>query len=249
MKKLIIGVMACYALTTRAQVQESKNFIYFFSDSVMHAENIRLRPDFSGYMQLRADAKRVPVGQVKFFNNEDGFFANTRKLDFAGRTSFSERIIAGKINVYLQESYDPQVYGRRYRQNRYMERGQPPVNVRMYYNKGYGDLKKTNYHNLNIDMADNMKSIDLLKSYRKNINTVKVMYIAAGASFLTGMLSFFNSGSTHMDRSSGFDSDFTRIRPVAGILMGAGVGFAIGGYAIQASGNRHLENAIDQYNR
>jgi hypothetical protein len=256
MKKLLIGVMACYALTARAQVQESKNFIYFFSDSVQYAKNIKLRPDFLGYLQLRADSRKVPTGQVKFFSNEDGFFANTRKLDFVAGASFSERIIEGKINVYQQERYDPEIYDGRYRRNRYMERERPTVDVRMFYNKGYGDLKKANYRNLSRDMADHQESMDLLKSYRKSMNSSKVMYVAAGASFVAGVVSFIASagGKTSMPDRKGFGANFgssikeTNFTP-GFILLGAGLGFGLGGVAIQRSGTRHLENAIERYNR
>lgn len=256
MKKLLIGVMACYALTTRAQVHESKNFIYFFSDSVMYAENIKLRPDFTGYLQLRADSRRVPTAQVKFFSNEDGFFANTRRLDLLNGVSFSERIIDGKINVYQKEDYDPNLYDRRYRHGRYVQRQQPSINVSMYYNKGYGDLKKANYRNLVNDMADNPESIDLLKSYRRSMNTGNMMYVAAGISGLVGMITFVTSGSggSDMPGKNGFGSNFgSSIKSpnfaLSGILLGAGLGFTIGGLAIQRSGNRHLEMAFDRYNR
>lgn len=100
-------VMACYALNARSQTDESRNFIYLNSDSVIHADRIRLRPDFGGSLVLRADSRRVPLEQVKFFNNEDGFFANTRKTDLFAGNSFSERIVKGKINLYQEVAYDP----------------------------------------------------------------------------------------------------------------------------------------------
>lgn len=247
MKKLLIGVLACYALTTRAQVHESKKFIYLYSDSVIYAKDIRLRPDFSGYLQLRADSRKVPTEQVKFFSNEDGFFANTRRLNFGSTTSFSERIIEGKINMFQQEDYYPHQYDHRYRRDRYMDRRTQAVDVKMYYNKDYADLKKANYHNLSADMADNPKAMDMLRNYRKSINTGKTMYIVAGAAIVSGLVSFLVAGSSNKGMSSGngFGSKFTP----AFILLGAGAGLATGGYFIQASGNRHLENAVDAYNR
>lgn len=242
MKKLLIGVMACFAMTSRAQVHESKNFIYLYSDSVIYAKDVKLRPDFSGYLQLRADSRKVPTEQVKFFSNEDGFFANTKRLNFGSTTSFSERIIEGKINMFQQEDYYPYSYDHRYRRARYMDRRPQPVDVKMYYNKGYADLKKANYHNLSTDMADNPKAMDLLKNYRKNINTGKAMYIVAGAAIVSGLVSFLANGSSNKGISG---ANFTP----AFILLGAGAGLATGGYFIQASGNRHLENAVDAYNR
>ena len=107
MKKLLLMVMACYALTARSQVNESENFIRLYSDSTIHAQKIRLRPDFLGSWTLRADSKKVPLESVKFFNNEDGFYANIRKLNFFGEVAFAERIVDGKINLYQQVIYEP----------------------------------------------------------------------------------------------------------------------------------------------
>lgn len=253
MKKLLIAALACYGLSARAQVHESKNFLYLYSDSVIYAKKIMLRPDFAGYWQLRADSRRVPTEQVKFFNNEEGFFANTRKLHFVRTDAFSERIIEGRINVFQEMTYDPFLYDRgpRYRDNR-----QSRVDLRMYYNKGFSDLKKVNYYNLKNDMSDHPESMDLLKSYRKSMNTSKIMYAAAAVSVIAGMVSFlstdnktdssfsghFGDGTSSMNTSlSGYTPSF--------IMLGVGLGFAVGGFAIQTSGSRHLERAVDAYNR
>jgi len=249
MKKLLFGVLACYALTTRAQVHESKNFIYLYSDSVIYAKDIRLRPDFSGYLQLRADSRKVPTEQVKFFNNEDGFFANTRRLNFGSTNSFSERIIEGKINIFQQVDYSPYMYDQRYRRSRYMQTRRQDIDVRMYYNKGYGDLKKANYSNLSTAMADNPKAMDMLKSYRKSMTTGKTMYIVAGAALISGLVSFLatDTGDTKIT-GFGQSTKWPSYTPTY-ILMGAGVGLATAGYLIQTSGNKHLEGAVDAYNR
>lgn len=256
MKKLLIGIMACYALTTHAQVHESKNFIYLYSDSVIYVKDIKLRPDFSGYLQLRADSKKIPMERVKFFNNEDGFFANTRRLDLGNTTSFSERIIEGKINMFQQADYHPYMYDQRYRRSRYMERRPQAVDVKMYYNKGYADLKKVNFHNLSADMADSPKAMDMLKNYRKSMNIGKTMYIAAGAALLTGLVSFLTTSDsgTGMLNTNGFNHNFRQETKwpnytASYILLGAGLGLATGGYFIQTSGNKHLERAVDTYNR
>jgi len=106
MKKLLILVMACYGLSARSQENGSRNFLYLNSDSIVYAQKIRLRPDFSGSWSIRADSRKVLTSQIKFFNNEDGFFANTRELNFLGQSSFAERIVEGKINLYQEVVYD-----------------------------------------------------------------------------------------------------------------------------------------------
>lgn len=210
-----------------------------------------LRPDFLGNWQLRADSRRIPSEQIKFFKNEDGFFANTRRLTFSGTSTFSERIAEGRINLFEETAYDPLVYRRGYR---YSNR-QPVVEQRMYYNKGLGDLKKVSYSNLKNDMADRAESMNLLDSYRKSMKTSTMLYTAAGLSVAAGMISFLAKGSSNQSLSRG--DGFGASRPggkgpnftTSFLLLGLGAGFAVGGFSTHASGSRHLENAVDAYNR
>lgn len=248
MKKLLIVVMACYGLNARSQTNDTKNSLYLYSDSVVHAEKIRLRPDFAGSWALRADSRRVPINQVKFFNNEDGFFANTKKLNLFGESAFAERIIEGKINLYQQVIYDDVPFRNDY--YRFRARPRAVANTRMFFNKGFLDLKKVSYDNLNEAMADNPKSLDLLKAYRKSQNTGTIMYVAAGAALLGSMLSIisgdpFTSTSGHGGMPTYKDRNYTG----SIVLLGAGLGLATGGYLIQESGKRNIERAIENYNR
>lgn len=241
MKKLFIVAMVCYGLSARAQLHESRDFLYLYSDSVIYARDIKLRPDFSGYLRLRADSKYVSAEQVKFFNNKDGFFANTRKLNLLGTTAFSERIVEGRINVFQERSYDPENYSAHLYHRRFRRSAEPAIDVSMYYNKGYNDLKKLNYRNLKYDMSDHQESMEMLHSYRKSMNTTKMLYVAAGASLIAGFLNF----ATASDRKSLSSANFA----LSTTLMGIGLGFAAGGYLSHLSGNRKLENAVDIYNK
>lgn len=248
---MLIVVMACYGLNARAQVDESKNFLYLYSDSVVYGKRVSIRPGFDGFWQVRADSRRVPSGQVKFFNNENGFFANTRKASFLGEPTFSERVITGKINLFQQTLYDEEFYNRRYR-HRHM--AQQPVDARMYYNKGYGDLKQVSYRNLSEDMADRPESLDMLAAYRKSLNTRNMLYVGGGAALLAGLVTFVMDG-TKSSKFVGSGFNKTLVEPkTIGIgtsfaLLGIGGGLSVAGFLVQRSGSRHLENAIDAYNR
>ncbi len=255
MKKLLIVVMACYGLSAGAQVRQSENFIYLYSDSVIYARNIRLRPDFFNALQLRADSRRIPLEQVKFFNNENGFFANTRRLNFGRNTEFAERIVDGKINIFQLRSYDPLLGDRGYHDR---GRRREAISIEMYYNKGYADLKKVSYRNLKMEMAGNRQAMDLLEGYRRSISTSRTLYIAAGASLVGSLVSFLIIGNTNKGQLSS-NNGFGKQNPVSDIknpnftasfaLMGIGAGLAIGGYTTSISGLRRLEQAVDVYNR
>ncbi|WP_379089603.1 hypothetical protein [Pedobacter sp. UC225_65] len=249
MKKLLIIVMACYGLNARSQVNESRNFVQLYSDSVIHAQKIRLRPDFAGNWVLRADSRRVPMESIKFFNNEDGFFANTRKLNLFGVTSFAERIIDGKINLYQEVVYDPIPFEMDY--YRFRDRRQQAVNTRMFYNKGTSDLKKVNYYNLRADLADNQKSLDLLEGYRKSMRTGTVMYVAAGAAIVASMVTLISGSGLRQNGTTFGNMPNYETKSYTGsfVLMGVGAGLGLGGFLVQRSGARDIERAVDAYNR
>lgn len=263
MKKLLIVALACCGFSATAQVQESKNFLYLYPDSIVYAQRVRLHYDPFNTLVLRVDSRRVPLDRVKFFNNENGFFANTRKLDVFRRSTFAERVMDGKINLYQEIIYDPYYddsgyingygYGRYGHRNYGYGVARPQVNSRMYFNKGYGELQRVNYKNLMAGMADNPECLDMLAGYRRKMNTGNILYGAAGASFIAGIISWVagatskqhslgkpGSSSTAMDKDTGFASGF--------IFMGLGAGFAIGGFTIQLSASRQLEHTIDRYN-
>ncbi len=248
---MLIVVMACYGLNARAQVDESKNFLYLYSDSVVYGNRVTMRPDYGGFWQIRSDSRRFPSEQVKFFNNENGFFANTRKINFLGAVTFSERVIAGRINLFQQTVYDEGFYGRRYFHRPMV---QQPVDVRMYYNKGYGDLKKVSYRNLKADMADRPESLDFLTAYRKSLNTRNMLYVGAGAAVLAGLITFTIDG-TRSGKFVGDGFNKTLVEPksigmgTSFALLGLGGGLSVAGFLVHRSGSRNLENAVDAYNR
>lgn len=249
MKKLLILVIACYGLNARSQTNESKDFLYLYSDSTVYAKKIRLRPDIFGSWALRADSRRIPVEQVKFFNNKDGFFANTRKIDFFNTVSFAERVIEGKINLYQEVSYGLDPLNSEF--YRYPSSRRQTVNTRMFYNKQFADLKKVNYYNLSLDMADNQQSIDLLKGYRKSMRLGTAMYVGAGAAIIAGTVTLLASAKikkigTGPGNMPIYKNDF----PTGSfLLIGLGSGLGLGGYLIQTSGSKNIELAIDAYNR
>jgi hypothetical protein len=250
MKKLLIIVMACYALNARSQVNESENFIRLYSDSTIYAQKVRLRPDFAGSWTVRADSRKVPINQIKFFNNDDGFFANTRKLNLFNQATFAERIVAGKINLYQEVAYSTTPYEMDF--YRFRERTPQAVGTRMYYNKGYNDLKRVNYNNLSADMADNARSMDLLASYRKSRRAGTIMYVSAGAAIVASVVTLFSGNDIkRIDHGFGNMPSFEGGGNKTGsfLLLGLGAGLSVGGYLIQSSGSRNIERAVDTYNQ
>lgn len=243
MKKLLIIAMACYGLSARAQMRESRDFLYLYSDSIIYAKDIKFRPDFSGNLRVKVDSRNVPLGQVKFLNSKDGFFANTRKMGIMRTEEFAERIIEGRINVFQERSisYAPFIYNPHYAyETHYVPAPAASINSNMYYNKGYADLKRLNYNNLKRDMADNPQSMDMLYAYRRSRNATTLFYITGAASLLAGVFV-----STSEGKNAYSSANFTK-----GLGLGAlGLGLITGGYLKTFSAKQKLENAVDIYNR
>jgi len=91
------------------QVDENKNFIYSFSDSVIYGRIIEYKTPFLGSSHFLVDSKKIQPDLVKFYRNETGFYANTKTVNFSGTSSFTERIRKGRINLYEKETttYSP----------------------------------------------------------------------------------------------------------------------------------------------
>jgi len=243
MKKLLIIAMACYGLSARAQLRESRDFLYLYSDSIIYANDIKFRPDFAGNLRVKVDSRNVPIAQVKFLNTKDGFFANTRKMGIMRTEEFAERIIAGKINVFQETSlaYVPFIYNPHYAyESQYPVTPVTSINSNMYYNKGYSDLMKLNYTNLKRDLRDDPRSMDMLRAYRRSMNTSTLFYIAGAASLLTGVFVATSEGKNAFS-----DKNFI----IGSSIGGLGLGFITGGYLKTLSAKKKLENTIDVYNR
>ncbi|MGX5691313.1 hypothetical protein [Arcticibacter tournemirensis] len=245
--KTLAAMYLMYISAAFGQLDESKNFLYLYSDSVIYANRINLRRDFSGSLYFTVDSKIFHPEQVKFFNNYRGFFANVKDATFNGETAFSERIRKGKLNLFEEKTFtweyddDGDVYGRRYRER-------PQVSaVRNYYNIDYGKLKKATYANLSKDLAGNPESIQLLNKY-ESVKKAKIgLYVGAGASLLAGLITFVSGGSKSTDLQHGFNSGSKEFTGGV-ILLGLGTGLATGGYLLSVSEPKYLKAAIDSYN-
>jgi len=117
----------------------------------------------------------------------------------------------------------------------------------MFFNKGFSDLKKVSYNNLNEAMADNPKSLALLKRYRNTKITGIVMYVAAGTAIIaSGVTLMSGSGINYNGKVPSLEH---RSYTGSFVLLGLGAGLSLGGFLVGESGKKNIERAIDNYNR
>lgn len=117
-----------------------------------------------------------------------------------------------------------------------------------FYNLGFEDLKKATYANLRADMAENMRSMELLNQYNSVKKAEKAFFIAGGASMAAGLISFITTGISSHNNTS-FDNHSTPNFAPSFILLGTGAVFAILGYTKALKAPRYLKAAVDSYNR
>ena len=233
-KTLTLALLCTFFGNAFAQVDESKNYLYLYSDSVIYGKNIIYESWLDGSPHFIVDSKRIHPEQVKFFQSEMGFYANTRDLDIAGRTSFSERIRKGKINLFEKQIRDYPGYHHTPYSNPQEETGLTALN---YYNIGFGDLKKASYSNLKSDLAEHPASLAQLKEYGKVHKLSKRLLLAGGIGMLSGVVSLI---------SPGWDRD-PRLGLSFGLIVGGG-GLMLGGLFTSLSKPKYLKKAVDAYN-
>ena len=253
MKNLTALALLCLSFSRLlAQVNSEKNFLYLYSDSVIYGDRIIYESSFDGSSHFIVDFKRIHPEQVKFFQNDRGFFANTRHLVLNGRTSFSERIREGKINLFEGNfTGEPRYSHAFYAPHSYSKNEVTQAN---YYNIGFGDLRKANYENLTIDLAANQGSMNNLQQYRKATSVSRTLFVIGGAAVLGGLVSFVANGSRDVGKSSGFPAPGWSDRvssPKLGLSLGlmlAGAGISGAGLLKSLTRAKYLKGAIDTYN-
>jgi hypothetical protein len=215
----------------------NKYFVYTFSDQVISGNNIEYRKTFLEGKSIfekpyfLIDSKKIDYFNIKFFKNEDGFFASTKNLTESNY--FMERVIKGDINLYEKiKEYDnpvifqtpPEMFPTN---NRIFGK---PIN---YYNIGFNDLKRINYKNLKIDLAGNSKSMLFLKKYKNIKNAQTILVVIGGLALIGGTKVFINSPEYSMQS----------------IMISTGVASLCISYFIGINRVKHLKNAIIIYNR
>jgi hypothetical protein len=223
------------------QVNESKEYVYFFTDSVIYG-NVDYKKPFFGPAYLKVDSLKIQLDKVKFYKNQTGFFANSKNINFSGTSSFSERIRKGRINLFEKENinYSP---GQFSSTGMYMG-GSTTKTILNYYNKGFGELKKADYKNLSIELADNPESLIYLNKFKSVQKTQNVLYAVGGALFVAGF-------ATLVNKTYDVDYDTEPSPNVTSnlVAIGLGAGCFLVSYTISFSKPEYLRDAVDAYNK
>ncbi|MGE4288070.1 MAG: hypothetical protein AB7E36_05225 [Salinivirgaceae bacterium] len=229
------------------------NYLYLFTGTIISGKTVDLKQPFIGYPYLLIDEKKIDAHEVKFFSNDEGFFANTIRLQGLSTSFFARRVRKGHINLYERTTYNATALSYGYAgtpgfggHGTYGTVGGFGVgaslpHTKFYYNKGFDDLKHLDFYNLRNDMADNPLALSALNHWnqtRKKGNAfLYSSLLVTGVSFIAFTNKVTESGNSRVTVE------------LAGLSLGIS-GLIIKYLVWDRSLNpQNLKKSIDMYNR
>jgi len=218
---------------------------------ITHAKKVTYNTVIFEANSIHADTVKFKPRNVQFFNNEDGFYANTKKLNGFETIGFTERIVAGNINLYRKEltynynlGFDNVGFGAI---GGVLNFGLTTENIsnNFYYNIGFRELKKVNYRNLAEDFIGNTESMLHLKTYRKIKKRQTLFYIIGTAMIATGAYLYIKEEP----ESNGYFVNRKKASTTELTIAILGFGTNVVNYLLGKSKTKHIEKAIEIYNK
>lgn len=229
------------------------NYLYLFSGKVIPGKSIELRSPVFGDRHFAVDDQKHNVKQVKFYQNDEGFFANTIQLQGLSSAMFCRRIKKGRINLYERTDFNntPVTYGYAgtagfgghgtYGTTGGFGVGLALPQTKFYYNKGYNNLKEIDYHSLHNDMADDPLAISALNKWNKTRKNGNILMISGVVVTGVSLIALMSKTTEQKDPN------------VTGEIIGISFGVMAMwvkyfGWDLGAN-PKNLKKAIDVYNR
>jgi hypothetical protein len=130
------------------------------------------------------DTTMYPIREVKYYQDETGYYVWTSIGGFGGETKL-RREIDGKVKTFtgFQSTYTPGMYtGGMY------TGGMHSTKKLQYFQKGNGLIKKVSYENLQYDLKDSQPSMAKLGEVKKMRDGATAAYVLSGAVLLGGLI-------------------------------------------------------------
>lgn len=243
MKHLFLFIFLCVQFVSFAQVEgalspnsdslSEVDYVYLYTKRIIKGDYVSYENKVFKRNYILVDDERFELNQVKFYQNESGFFANVQGIGM--QSGFAEKVQSGEVNLFELEvkTSTPMMNS-----NGMMTGGMMNTSIIDYYNKGFGNLKRATYGNLKVDLSDKPEAKLHLDKYNRIRMTQNGFYIAGGALLVGSVVAFFNQPDPQ-----NFD--------VTNTLLMAGAASATGftAYLIGLEKKSKLKSAITAYNR
>ncbi|KAB2877732.1 hypothetical protein F9K33_15680 [bacterium] len=221
---------------TQTRIDSNQSFITLKSRETIYGKVELKSPLFGSEYLLFNDTAKYTVQQIRAFQNEEGYFANTYTGGYYSPEKLVKRTQTGKVNLFTTH----QMYSTAGSWNSmstpggrvtYYNPGTTTFARFDYFSKDTNDLLPASRDNLMAALSDNPKSIQLLREH-KNLGVAKIVLVLAGVGLI---------GSAFI----GVDKDHP---PSVGLMVGGGIVANLSWvpYFMQ---NGKIENAIEVYNR
>jgi hypothetical protein len=215
------------------------------SGQVIKGYDVEIKQPVFGRSFLLVDGQqRFDLDQVRYYEDESGFYVRTTLPGRSNRESTLRRDRVGRISLYSITStqYMNSPYGMGgYGMGRYGYGGYPygggyggyRTVKTDYFSKDNGPIENLTIRNLQLATADNPTSVKLLQDARRYQTYTTLSYIAAGGLMLAGTFSSFSG-------NNGF-----AVSP----LVYAAIPLAIVPLVIGGKQQNNIKQAILLYNR
>lgn len=250
-KLLLLGTLLLIQISVKSQIKKGtfENYVLEYSGEITHAKKVIYNTAIFKENYISADTVKFDPRNVRFFYNENGFYANTKRLNTFGTIGFTERIIEGNVNLYEKElTYN---YNTGFNNVGYGTIGgvvnfglttENISNIR-YYNIGFRELKRVNYQNLSEDLSDNLESMLHLDTYKKVKKRERLFYIIGTTMIFTGAHFYIKD-----NRKSGSSDRWEKPTKRGLTIALLGFGTNVVNYILGKGKDEHIINAIETYN-
>lgn len=163
------ALILCYFISTiclAQNIEQSQNFIKFFSGSIVYSDDISIENGFLQDPHFRIKNQKFRFDHVEFYKNYTLLLANIKDLN-SGKSKFVRQTITGDVNLYTHTKKRSLIE----KYNTY------------YINKGLEELKRVDYEILESYIGSNPNCLNTLNEYRivernnKIVNTITALVI------------------------------------------------------------------------
>ena len=177
---------------------------------------------------LLNDEMKYPIGEVRYFQDDKGFYLKNTLNEFSN-TEFLEREVSGRVSLFTKWSFS----GGYYNVGTGGFVGGGAQKKQFYTKDGFTNIKKYKLDNLQIDLGDKVSSMNYLNQARE-AQTVKAALMVTGLVLLfTGPIIIASSKNV----STGFP------------VMGVGAVCLLGSWIPHFIQSDKTKKAIIDYNK
>lgn len=210
--------------------------------------DVLVKQPFIGRPYLLVDEQRFDLDQVRYYEDETGFYVRTTLPGRSKRETTLRRDKVGRISLYSITStqfagngmsgYGMGGYGRYGGFGGYPYGGYGGPMYRTtkteYFSKDNGPIEDLSLRNLMLATSDNQTATNLLLQARQYQTYTTISYVAAGGLLVAGLVSSLNPNSNG---------------PSISPLMYASLPFLVVPLVLGGKGQNNVRQAISLYNR